>query len=238
MYQKWTTPMPRRRRQRPDNPLAIEVDPHSSASYAIYEDDLAAKKRAYLADYARHGVVAIAAEKVGVGTSTIRTWRKDDDDFRAQEADAKLRVSGTYQRRLHAAALRGDTTSARWLLERMNPQEFGEARVGGPEIVLPPRLDRGVKISEIPVVPPVEGDFRVLEDEDAPAQAPHQTADPVADAAAPGSTPEPARADLGQDDLRGHLPGRPAERLPESDDPRHDGAGDDERLRHAGGGDA
>lgn len=67
----------------------------------------------------------VAAEANGVATSTFYDWMKNADFADAVEtAEARLAVALLEQ--LQEAIAKGDAASARWLLERRFPDEFGK----------------------------------------------------------------------------------------------------------------
>lgn len=118
------------------------------------------RKQVFLTHYRRHGIRAEAAERAGVTLHTVRVWYREDTAFREEHDQARAVVAAKYQRKLHMAALKGDTGAAWKLLQRMNPEEFGEERQGITIAMLPGAVPFTLSGEEIPEEPPVEATYR------------------------------------------------------------------------------
>lgn len=98
------------------------------------------RQRKYLAHWANTGSVTRACQEVGIGRSTVYTWRRRSEEFRAAEKAVTQRI---VEELFELALLRArggirvetpggenelppDGQMIRWLLERMAPERYAD----------------------------------------------------------------------------------------------------------------
>jgi hypothetical protein len=124
-----------------------------------HETDKSVRQNAFLREFRKRGIKADGLRLAGVMLPTFNQWMKEPD-FREAYHDARYHAAGRLQRKQwDAAVVKGDTVAQRWLLERYNPEEFGNKLnvnvQGGYELraVVPDAV-------ELEDLPEVEGVFR------------------------------------------------------------------------------
>lgn len=173
------------------------MDTDDGIPFVIYEDNIPARKEAYLRYLRRDGNKPQAAQRVAASRSVLTRWRKEDADFKAAEEDALYEASARYIRRIIAAAARGDLKAAIFLTERLNPEDFGKVTEALPEFVPPPRLTRP-SLTEIPTID-VDGQYREVKEDEEEDRAPASTQAPD-----PGSPRQPQPPPPGDDNPTPH----------------------------------
>jgi hypothetical protein len=151
--------VPRRRREL--HIVAVDIDSESK-SRLIMSDDKPGKQDVYLRHLARTGNKPEAAARAHTTKSGVQHWRSDPE-FRKREADAVWAASGKLVNKIHYAAMRGDAKAAMWLVEKLNPEDYGKQDAVQITFTAPPRLARP-KLTEIPVLETgdVDGQFREM----------------------------------------------------------------------------
>jgi hypothetical protein len=139
--------VPRRRRE--PHIVAVDIDSESK-SRLIMSDDKPGKQDVYLRHLARTGNKPEAAARAHTTKSGVQHWRSDPE-FRKREADAVWEASGRLVNKIHHAAMRGDAKAAMWLVEKLNPEDYGKQDAVQITFTAPPRLARP-RLSEIPVL--------------------------------------------------------------------------------------
>lgn len=85
------------------------------------------KKRAFIAAYAKCGIIKAAAEAAGIDRSTCYTWRQKDGQFAAAWEDAREDAADVLESAaLRRATLGGSDTLLIFLLKGARPSKYRE----------------------------------------------------------------------------------------------------------------